>query len=383
MIRLDYWLFGYMKIQISEEDIPKALTALLTANLTASLTDGEILVFAPSVKKYKRALTGVRYTVTEIQGLPGEFYRRRKRFGAFFALLMLGLFFAFSSMFVWDVRIIGNENISTSAVEDELDKVGIRPGALWKSLLLNKAERQLLEESETIGWLNINRQGSVAYVTVKEKEIKAPQSSEKYYSNIVAVTDCVIEEITVKSGFPMVKAGDTVKAGQLLISGVIPNELGGGFVRAEGEVKGRVFEKISVEVPRRETVTVYEDEVLSECHINIFDFSLNIFKNYGNLPESYVIINDIEEVMLLGRWRLPMEIKRIYFKTTKKQSVERSDADLISIASSRLSALRAMRLSEAELLKIKTEGEFTDNGYRMTSSVTLLCGIGEEKVFAP
>jgi similar to stage IV sporulation protein len=277
----------------------------------------------------------------------------------------------------------GNETVSTSAIEAELDTVGIRPGVLWSSLSFNEAERHLLEESATIGWLNVNRRGSVAYVTVKEKQIKESEIGKKLYSNIVASTDCVIEEITVKSGYPMVKAGDTVKAGQLLISGVIPSELGGGFVRAEGEVKGRVFERISVEVPRRETVTVYGEEILSECHANIFNFSINIFKNYGNLPDSYVIINDTEEMMLLGKWRLPVEIKRIYAKAVKKQSVERSDAELISIATSRLSALRKVRLSDAELLKIKTDGEFTESGYRMTSSVTVLCGIGEERIFSP
>ena len=45
----------------------------------------------------------------------------------------------------------------------------------------------------------------------------------------------------------MVKVGDVVKKGDLLISGVLPLELGGGFCTAQGEVKGRVADRVEVE----------------------------------------------------------------------------------------------------------------------------------------
>ena len=134
--------------------------------------------------------------------------------------------------------------------------------------------------------------------------------------------------------------------------------MGGGFVRAEGTVLGRVGDNISVEVPRMEFKLISGDDELFETYVNFFDFSIKIFKKYRNMDFDCVIIEDVKECVLFG-CRLPISIKRIYGQPISEMAVVRNDGELVQIAHSRLSKLRAVVLSDSQLLKMRTYGEFT------------------------
>jgi len=292
------------------------------------------------------------------------------------------LFIIFSSSVVWDVRIEGNESLTSAQLKEALDRSGLSVGTSWNSLSQSEVETVALKQIPDLAWININRRGTVAYVTVKEKKSHGQAEPLYGYSNIVAAVDCIIEEITVERGIAMVKAGDVVRRGQLLISGVIPAELGGGFVRAEGEIVGRVNEKFSVTVSREEAKRVYSNEKLSELSIKIFGFSLNIFKIYGNSDNQCVIIEDKESPTVLGRFKLPLEITKIYKSDYTYETVRYDDSELVRIAAYRLSQLKAVGLSDAELLKISSSGAFCDNGYTASAEVTVLKDIGEERMIS-
>ena len=379
-MRIDTFLFGGKRFRVDKGDVSRVAGRFISLGLTAKFSgDGEFTVPLFRLKKYRSALSGIEYTEEEIKCLPAFAINLSKRRGILAALLIVSVYMIFSSLFVWDVRVSGNEEVPTAAVEEELAAAGLSVGASWRSLSFSEVERSTLEKSEKIGWLNINRRGNVAYVTVKEKTVYEQSDDSGLYSNLVASRDCVIEEITVKQGIAHVKAGDTVKAGQLLISGVIPAELGGGFVRAEGEILGSFSEEISVEVPRRESFKSYGEEKLLSVRVKIFKFSINIFKNYRKSNNDCVIIEDVKECTVLGKYRLPFGIYKTYSADVAVNERTYSDKELLTVASSRLAKLRIMKLSDSELIKIRTYGEFTDGGYRMASTVSQLKDVGEER----
>ncbi len=382
MKRIDYLLIGYFEITVEDEYVAAAATELIKSGLSAKFMSNKIHVYAPLIKKYKSALANIPCEISEIKGLPGIIFTRRRRYGIIAALIILFAYYIFAFGFVWDVRIDGNEKLSDSAIESELEAAGLYSGMRWENISLNEIEGKLLDSSKSIGWVNINRRGCVAYVTVKEKTTYETEEKQVAYSNILAVRDCVIEEISVKSGVAMVSVGDAVKQGQLLISGIVETEFGTNFVRAEGEVIGRTPEKISVEVPWVDESVSYGEEVISSVNLEIFNFSINIFKNYSNLDGRCVIIKDTEECFVFERYRLPVKIVKTYNKSVKSTTVRYTESEITSIAASRLAGVRLIRLADAQLLKIKTYGEFTDNGYRMTSDVTVLRNVGEEHLLS-
>ena len=233
---LDRLFLGYRRISFCREDMGKVVAALLRSGLGAAIDGGSsISVPLRRVKHYCNALSEIDISVGEICGLPGAIGALTARRWLLAGILISTLFYLFSFSFVWDVRISGNEEYSDSDVLSELEAVGLYSGASWYSLSRDEVENRLLETSDNIGWINVNRRGAVAYVRVREKHLPSDVIDAGGYSNIVASEACVIEQITVRSGVAAVEVGDTVKAGDILISGIVSTfavkaEQGGGAI---------------------------------------------------------------------------------------------------------------------------------------------------------
>ena len=384
MIRLDFGQLGYYKVYVEEDKRAAAYSRLLAKGISAAATDGYIRVPLGRKKKYAAVLSDLGVSFDGPFGAVGFLNRYKKRYGVMAALLISLAMYTVSSLFVWNVCVQGEDGVTEIAVEEQLDEAGLRVGRLWRAIQLDEVETDVLRLSENIGWININRRGSVAYVTVRSKTSSpSDQAPLGEYANVIAVRDCVIEEITVKRGIAAVKVGDSVKAGDVLISGIIPQELGGGFLRAEGEVVGRSSETVSVFVPREEELTEYGEERLEERKIKIFDFFINIFKNYRNSHKECAIIEETKEGMLLGRYRLPVTTVSVYSREIKNIRRRYTDTEIITVGNYRLEAALALQLCDAELLQVKTSSSLGEEGYEVSSLVTVLRSAGEQKrIFA-
>ena len=383
-MRIDHLALGYKIFTVSEADKAAALSALLKRNLSAKMdSSGQIYVSLIKAKRYEKALSNVKYESSSVKGLPSEILKYRHRYGVILGVMLsiVYIFIAFS--FIWDVRIEGDDDVYGAKVEEELSQNGFSVGGSWRTFSLSSLETEILEKSDSIGWINISRRGAVAYVSVRAKNTPENEKNESVgFSNIVASRDCIIEEITVKSGIACVKAGDTVKQGQLLISGVTPSELGGGFVRAEGEIFGVLSESVEVIVPKEEAKKTYSKNEIAEISVNIFRFSIFFLKKYGNMPNDCVIIEDKEKCLLFGKYGIPFEIRRVYVQKAEEITVAYTEKEMISIASSRLNALMKYSFRASEVLKMKTVGGFTSEGYKLTTYATLSKDVGEERFFS-
>ena len=380
MARIDCIIFGYRKIKIPPECTAKVTTRLLHLGISAMIAnDGSFTVRERDREKTRSALSGIEYTESECLGLLGAYRRIKNKPLVFTAVFVALLITLLSSSVVWDVRIDGNERLADTEIERELERCGLEVGRPWWSLERSRIENELLSSCGDIAWININRRGSVAYVTVVEKENVGENISESTggYANIVASADCVIEEITVKRGVAVVKQGDTVRRGDLLISGALPEEAGGGFCFAEGTVTGRRSDTVSVAVEREYEKKSEKSKKIASLAIKIFNFSANIFKNYGNSGDECDIIKEIKTFSLFGKAPLPLCISVEYAVEYSSERCEYTDAELVSVASARLSVLTETALSSSDLLKIRTHGTFTDTGYVMSNDLVYTTEVGE------
>lgn len=382
-MRIDWFLFGYIEIRIPSDEIAKAVTRLLKEGLTGNITNSGILVCPLNKRRrYESCLSGISFSKSAPRGVGGMLFNNKWRMGALLALILALLFAVCVSDFVWDIRIVGNENKTVIEIEDELNSAGLKIGSRWSKLSLAKLERQVLDNSDEIAWININKKGTVAYVTLKEKTQIINENIAEGYSNIVSTIDCVIEEITVESGVAAVKAGDTVKAGQLLISGIVKTESGITFCHAAGNVIGRTRESVRVDVPRNERKTFYDKEVLRNLSINFLNTEINIFKRYGNLSQEYVIINEKTRFAISERIVFPIVINKKYAQKKITAECNYNDNQLITIAEERLRRKRAILMNDCEILSIKNYGDFTESGYYMVSEMEILKNVCRNSDFA-
>ncbi len=377
MVRVNFLLFGYRKIIVEPEDVKAILSLLLHNRITVSSSpSGVMLISERDFTRVKDLLSEYKYEASEILGVLGYIKRIKYKLGltvgVIFSLIMV---FILSNL-VWDIRIDGNSALSDTEIRKTLSECGFDIGSFWFTVDRSKVENTFLTKSEKLAWININRRGSVAYIEVIEADDNDEENIQVHigYANIVASESSVIEEITVKHGTAMVKPGDTVKKGDILISGVMES---GGFCYAEGTVTGRISETVSVDIDRNYEKRIKHEEVPIGATIKIFNLPVNIFKKYGNSYSGCDIIEDVKVFSLFGKEALPVSVIKRYAVRYEYVNEEYTDQELVTVASAKLRAKTLSALCGADLLRIKTYGEFTDSGYTMASRIVFLEDIGE------
>ncbi len=381
MTRPDYYIFGYRIITFNEEEKKKIAQIFVRNNVSVKFEGTSFIVNEKNYKKICDLLrTRVKFESSEKKGFCGFLSRNKKRFGAICALIFTFAVAVFSSAFVWDVRIEGCEQGREEEIYKELSNVGLSVGSLWHKTDKSKVEVALLSNSEYVSWVNINRRGNVAYVQVKDK-IQYDEPDVKIgFSNIVAASDGIVEEITVVRGVPLVKAGDTVKTGQLLISGVLPDASGGGFCYAEGTVIAKTNDKVKVNVSKNISVKRQNGSHLKRVSIKILGFETNIFKSYRNFNKEYDIIEKNDCISLFGK-KLPISFNREYAEFYVYQNKTLTPREMSEEAILQMKNAISERTSSATLLRVKTSGEYYDGGYTLSSDITLSENIAKNLAF--
>ena len=376
MARIDHLIFGYRKVKISPENLSSATSLLLYAKISSRInSDGTVSVRERDMERLRKLFSGqVEYSESELLGIYGRYKKLRNKGVMFSALACALILTLISSLFVWDVRIDGNSTLTDAVISAELEDCGFSVGSMWYFTDKSVIENRLLTKCPALSWVNINRRGTVAYVRVSEKLEGSTQSDivDSGYRNIVAACDCVIEEVSVKRGVAVVKKGDTVKAGDLLISGVTPD----GFCSADGTVLARVTDTVSASAEREYTLKSDKSEELISRDLKIFNFSINIFKRYRKTDNECDIIEDVKVFSLFGKCNLPIKIVSRYAVDYEERECSYNDAQLVRLVSARLTAATVKRLIGADLTKIKTDGKFTDWGYLMSSHIEYVGDIG-------
>jgi hypothetical protein len=145
-------------------------------------------------------------------------------------------------------------------------------------------------------------------------------------------------------------------------------------------VIGRVDRRIEVKIPRSYEKEVARDRFAIKTDIKIFNFPINIFKKYGNSHSGCDIIEDVKVFSLFGV-NLPISFNTSYAISRVTEKADYSDEELAKLARHALNEKTLEVLGETDLLRIRTNGEFYDEGYFMYSDVVMLTSVGEALEF--
>ncbi len=297
------------------------------------------------------------------------------RIGLFFGFLISALLFVLSSLVLWDVRIVGNEQIAVAQIQEELEKAGLHVGNFLADLDCKKIANDVLRDSDVLSFVSINVDGCVAYVTVRERDINAAPPVTTGCANLVAGMDAVVESLSVSRGELKVHKGQVVRAGDLLVSGVTEGIGGNRLVYATGEIVGRVERHFSITIPDL-MQSVCEKEVRTiGISLYFFGKSINIYRNTGNLPAEYVTIYQSDMWYIGKDLRLPFGVvqeKAVVSETTETKLLP---DEQVSLAVRRLTEEMYLSLGEAEILQKRMRGNFTKDGYVLTCDVECFMNI--------
>ncbi len=278
---------------------------------------------------------GVELEMAEGKGLPHLVYRYRRRAGVLLGSLIAIVLLVLSERFVWDVRVSGNTFMSEGEILRELKECGFGIGSYIPDVHAGELENRVLLASDRIAWISVYLDGTVARVQVIERAEASPSEDLSRPANLVAAADGQIEVIELYRGNCVVKRGQAVKKGELLVSGLYDSSLTGyRWTRAAGKVLARTEHTITVEIPLSYEEKVYSDAKCGEIALNFFDFSMKIFKNTGNLPPTCDIIKEERGAGLFGMHDLPfgLTVTTCYAYTAEQRTRSHEEALVMAYA---------------------------------------------------
>lgn len=213
-----------------------------------------------SLKGFKKLRPIVRKTHTKVTlagraGLPFflQKYRRRKLFFISF-FLCIGLLYFYSS-FIWDIHFEGNEKWTNETLLEFLEEKEVTPHMPKSKVDCARIVKEIRKEYDDIVWVSASIDGSRLRIQIKENEdtfrredgldadggqkngdashkgekpdsgdstggtLSVQAKEEQTPRDLVAAKDGVITSIITRTGVPQVHIGDTVKKGDILVSG--------------------------------------------------------------------------------------------------------------------------------------------------------------------
>ena len=242
-------------------------------------------------------------------GVPFSKSKRRKHIGLLVGMLIFALVIFLTTSFVWDVEVVGNDRVPTESVLESLKECGISVGRWRYGKDLTAIQNKVLLLQPELSWLALNPKGSKMVVSVAEK-IPAPKITDRTSpANLVASKDGMVETVIATNGVAVVKSGDTVKKGDLLISGVDNSQTNGvRYLHAMGSVRAKTWDVFNQKVLNEKTTLQKTGRQKKHYSLKILNFEINFFKK-GSIPYAeYDTINEAKEFRLSERFYLPLSL---------------------------------------------------------------------------
>ena len=275
--------------------------------------------------------TGTKVKVLEKYGLP--FYipviKHRIAFGV--GVIVCLMTFEISTNYVWAIEYIGNIQISDDEMNDFVREQDITYGRKKSDIDCEEIEKRLREKFESVTWTSVYFEGTKLYVEVKENEKTEPIIREVKGTDIVATDAGVITSIVTRNGVPMVKVGDKVEKGQILVSGCVPiydeaqNIINYHVYDADADIYIRTLTEYNDTIEKSYSTVYYtgNDETVHFIDICGYHFQGVFWKEVlGNNVFSYEKVTQKKQLVLLDNIYLPVYYGEINRKEYYTQYLE-------------------------------------------------------------
>lgn len=273
-----------------------------------------------------------KITGKKVKGLPVLINRIKHRSGLVAGGLLSVLIVFFSSMFVWEIRVEGNENLNDYQVIEMLDKAGFREGMLKRSVDVKKVSDRLLINEDAVSWLAINFDGTVAHVEMKEAKIAEPYP-KKENVNLVASANGIILRVDALEGGAAVSKGEAVTKGQLLVSAFVDKRTGGSMLRgARGFVWAKTQRAFMVTVPLEYSKRMYTDRVSKELYVTFLGKTFKIPHLFKSKTYTCDYEKNEQKMSLFDKIVLPVKTGLVQRREYNSYSAKRTTVQALETA---------------------------------------------------
>ncbi len=338
-------ILGYVRIEVEGYYIERFINIcqnkkILIWNLKRE--KGVQLFFNIGISDFKKLKeisrkTNCKIKINKKKGIPFILhrYKKRKIFAIF--LIIIAFLVYTSSKYVWNIDIKVEENSKIENVKEDLESLGLKRGILKSKIDTDKIINELRLKRNDISWIGIDLKGTNAIVKIVIVHEKPELINNSDYCNIVAAKDGIITEIVARNGTALVKPGDEVHKGDVLIAGYMEGKYTDKrYVHSLGEVKAKILYKQSKKIPLNQELLKETGEVEKKYQIKFNNFQINFYKTLSKF-KIYDTIYTEHNFKIFSNFYLPISLVKITNKKQIKENKNYSMEDAIELGKTELS----------------------------------------------
>lgn len=341
-----------------------------------------------SIKGYKMLKlcarkTGCKIKIKRKAGLPFITYRYRKRKMLPIGIILFIILIYTMTSFVWLVEVAGNQKVTSQEIVERLAENGYAIGGLKYKMNLRSAEKILMGYFPDILWTGIYFEGTKLMVEVTEIVPEPPMVDHSRPANIVAKSNALILDIVTRKGTPLVKQGDTVRKGDVLVKGAIPiGEEEIRYVHACADIIAKTHYIIKTELPMKKTYKDYTQGLKKSYTFRLLDKKVNFYRSEIKF-EHYDYVIKSKQLQVTSKFVLPFYwIEEQYIEYIPKQAIISDE-----IAQDKLTIMLDKILKEtihekAEVIKRDVKFEKKDGKMIGTLQAIVKEELGEESLIS-
>lgn len=363
------YLSGTVTARVVKGSLPRLVSELIKSINIIAVTPDTITLRARDYKRIRPAArrSGCLLRVAARRGLIFDFKRRRLALP--FAALVAG-FCAVAVFF--SGRIIAVEVPPLAAPRSEvmalLAENGVSFGALRSEIDERSVAREVMLRFPGLSYAAVNtyewRAELVTRPAVSPPEAEAPPQG----TVLVSAYDAIVTEVTATGGTELVKKGEVVTVGQLLVSaGVTP--FAGSWTRgASGSVRGLVTERVNFYIENEVETLIERGKTTELKYIRLFGQALPL--GFSRVPGNAHISSRTVYPTLFGV-ELPVEIRVDSYAEAACVRTEINKNNIQGFAERALAERLAADFPGAVIHSVELSYRQNDGGWQVSAEILL------------
>ena len=423
--RLLRFIVGYVKIDINGFNTSRFLNLVMVRNIhiwnivnsgidvSFCIAPKDVYELKPIIRKMKLR-TNVKndkeifkFRIKERYGLPFLLYSYRKR--KIFCLgIFIGWFIVYiMSLHIWNISFEGNFKHTDEELYRFLQNIDITEGIKKDVISGEVIEKALRNEYFDITWASVDITGTKLTVYVREnindssgkgemdnkdgnKNVGEDRQEENLNmgdeppGDLIADKPCEIVSIVTRSGKPMVKEGDIVEKGSVIISGKFElykddmTVLNEKMVRADGDVVGKVVYTVDESIPREYVKKEYTGNEYEVINGKLDRYHMEARIHIGSKKfKKYDVYTYYDQIVVGESFYMPIFTEKIVYKEYQLNDALYTDEQLEVLASQKIMyKIKKIEENTIQILENNVKIEISEKLCRIYGQVTVLEYIG-------
>ncbi len=366
--RIDNFIKSYVIVNLKTKNYEKTLNLLRRKNIVmwdiVKIQDGiSFKIYKRDIEKNKQFFHDANINPVRKVGLMFKLNKLYMRLGFITGAILIIIYIFIYCSFAWNIRILGNEKILEADIVQFLNENDIKTPVKIDKINNKEIEDLIYSNFKGIKFVDAHVEGINLILHIREKRESDYITSDSSPSSIISNKQAVIYKTVVKQGQLLVKQGDVVGKGQLLVQGTKRDKDNTEkLVNSDATILGHTYYNLNFKEPKIHNIIKETGKTNKVFKLIFNDKSIKLFGNEKKFKnfESRNIITHIP--IITDFFKISFETVKNYEVNIIEQEISKEYAQkkLFIILYEKLVKVcnKNVKIDKKDIVLEETENEF-------------------------